>query len=400
MADRVKCHRDHRHRARITRRSFLRAAGAAAAGLLPAVSRRHGSTGAAPTPAGAPQVASGATVALGETPDGHRVYLPLLLRPSSVAIAQAHDYDRERVRRAVRDLLDGTGGLEGVVHAGDRVAIKVNLTGGTRMAPLPGVSPIDSYVTHPEVVRALGECVRDAGAGEIYIVEAVWDWASYTLWGYEEVAAAIGATLIDLNDSHPYGDFSSTSVGEGWLVYPDFIFNHVLEEVDAFISVAKQKCHWSCGVTHSLKNSIGLVPARFYPLDETHGGRWAFHGTETEMAARLPRVIVDLLRARPIHLALIDGIRTMEGGEGPWIGSPSPVEPGVLVASRDPVAADAVATAVMGFDPAATHSTPPFLRSDNHLNIAAGLGLGINRLDQIEVIGPPIQDVRCEFRPA
>ena len=32
------------------------------------------------------------------------------------------------------------------------------------MEPLPGVSAIESYVTHPEVVRALGELVRDAGA--------------------------------------------------------------------------------------------------------------------------------------------------------------------------------------------------------------------------------------------
>jgi uncharacterized protein (DUF362 family) len=118
------------------------------------------------------------------------------------------------------------------------------------------------------------------------------------------------------------------------------------------------------------------------------------------MGTRLPRVIVDLLRARPIHFALIDGIKTSEGGEGPWIGNPSPVEPGVLVAGADPVAADAVSTAVMGFDPTATRSESPFLRSDNHLNIAAELGLGTNRLDQIEVIGVPIDNVRCEFQPA
>ena len=400
MAGRVQCSRGQRYGARMSRRNFLRAAGAAAAGLLPAVCRLQESAEAESSSGRAAKVASSATVAPAETPDGHRVYLPLVLGASRVAIAQANDYDRELVRRRVRDVLDGTGGLRGVVHSGDRVAIKVNLTGGTGIAPLPGVSPIDSYVTHPEVVRALGEYVRDAGASEIWIVEAVWDWASYTQWGYEEVAAAIDATLIDLNDSHPYGDFASTPVGEGWLVYEDFVFNHILEQVDAFISVSKMKCHWSCGVTHSLKNSIGLVPAQFYPLDETHGGRWAFHGTDTEMGARLPRVIADLVRARPIHFALIDGIKTTEGGEGPWIGTLAPVEPGVLVAGADPVAADAVSTAIMGFDPTATRSESPFLRSDNHLNIAAELGLGTNRLDQIEVIGVPIDDVRYEFRPA
>jgi uncharacterized protein (DUF362 family) len=300
----------------------------------------------------------------------------------------------------VRDVLDGTGGLKGVVHPGDRVAIKVNLTGGTGASPLPGVSPIDSYVTHPEVVRALGECVRDAGASEILIVEAVCEWASYTLWGYEEVAAEIDATLIDLNEPWPYGDYASTPVGEGWFVYESFVFNRILEEVDAFLSVSKLKCHWSCGVTHSLKNSIGLVPERFYRLSEDDGHRSALHGTEAEMGIRLPRVIADLVRARPIDYALIDGIKTVEGGEGPWIGTLSPVEPGVLVGGADPVAADAVSTAVMGFDPTAARSESPFLRSDNHLKIAADLGLGTNRLDEIEVTGVPIEDVRYEFQPA
>jgi uncharacterized protein (DUF362 family) len=61
-------------------------------------------------------------------------------------------------------------------------------------------------------------------------------------------------------------------------------------------------------------------------------------------------VILDLNRARPVHLALIDGIKTAEGGDAPR-GSFNPVQPGVLIAGKDPVAADAVATAAMGFDP-------------------------------------------------
>lgn len=314
-----------------------------------------------------------------------------------MAIAGAVSYDRKLIREWVRDVLDGIGGLGDVVSAGDRVAIKVNLTGGTNVKPLPGVSAVDSYVTHPEVVRALGEYVRDAGAREIYIVEAVYEWDSYVEWGYEEVAEGLDATLIDLNDTRPYNDFASTPVGDGWFIYKEFTFNHILEEVDAFISVPKMKCHWSCGVTHSLKNLIGLVPARFYRTDPRHNHRSGFHGTEQEMGVRLPRVIVDLNRARPVDLALIDGIKTAEGGEGPWIETMAPLEPGVLIAGKDPVAADAVATAAMAFDPTDTYTRGPFLRSDNHLNIAHEVGLGTNRLDEIEVVGHSIADVRIEF---
>jgi uncharacterized protein (DUF362 family) len=258
---------------------------------------------------------------------------------------------------------------------------------------------MDSFVTHPEIVRALGELVRDAGAREVLIVEAVYEWESYTQWGYEEVAESIEAKLIDLNDTAPYSDFAKTPVGEGAYIYTDFVFNHILEEVDAFISVSKLKNHWWAGVTHTMKNLFGLVPYRFYTLDKEHAWRSAFHGEGQVPTTRIPRVIMDLNRARPIHLGLIDGVKSAESGEGPWIQSMSPLDPGVLLAGKDVVATDAVATAVMGYDPTAERPTPPFVRGDNHLNLAYELGLGTNRLDEIEVVGLSVDDVETEFEP-
>jgi uncharacterized protein (DUF362 family) len=318
---------------------------------------------------------------------------------SRVAIAQAASYDRGLVRRQVETLLDGIGGLDDVIGSGDRVAIKVNLTGGTFFDPPADLSATESYLTHSEVVRALCELLRDAGARHLFVVEAVYDEESYHLFGYEKIAGALDATLIDLNTPHPYSDFSSVPVGEGWFVYEDFFFNHILEEVDAFVSVAKMKCHFNCGVTHSMKNLIGLAPVSRYRLSDEHWWRSALHGQGDETKARLPRVIVDLNRAQPIHLALIDGIKTAEGGEVPR-GSFAPVQPGVLLAGKDPVATDAVATAAMGFDPTIEPPNAPFLRGDNYLNLARELGLGTNRLEEIEVMSNSIDDVMYKFEPS
>jgi uncharacterized protein (DUF362 family) len=99
-----------------------------------------------------------------------------------------------------------------------------------------------------------------------------------------------------------------------------------------------------------------------------------------------------------VHLALIDGVLTAEGGAGPWDKGLRQVRPGVLVASRDPVAADAVATAVMGFDPDAPAGTRPFTGGDNHLALAHAIGLGTNQLAEIGIAGPPIRDVLFPFR--
>jgi uncharacterized protein (DUF362 family) len=110
-------------------------------------------------------------------------------------------------------------------------------------------------------------------------------------------------------------------------------------------------------------------------------------------------VVVDLARIRPIHLALIDGIKTVEAGEGPWIETMAPVAPGVLVAGKNPVATDAASAAVMGFDPTIAYPSAPFLRSDNYLSLADAMGLGPHRLEEIEAVGAAIDDARYEFMP-
>jgi uncharacterized protein (DUF362 family) len=249
-------------------------------------------------------------------------------------------------------------------------------------------------------VRVLGELLWDAGAGEIYVVEGLFEPKSYVRWGYVDMAEALGATLIDLNKPAPYTDFALKPVGAGAFIYEAFDFHHILEEVDVFISATKMKCHWYAGVTLSIKNLVGVVPMSHYQLDAEDTFRSALHGPSDGVTkARLPRVILDLLRARPIDLALIDGIGTVEGGEGPWIECFNPVRPGVLIAGKEPLMADAVAAAVMGFDPTADYPIVPFLRGDNHLNLAYGLGLGTNRLEEIDVVGAAIDDVRQSFDP-
>jgi len=322
-----------------------------------------------------------------------------LPQSARVAIAQAKTYDGVLIKQKIQDLLDALGGLADIVKAGARVALKVNLTGGMHFSPPEGFTAPESYVTHPEVVRALGELLFDAGAGELYIVEAVYDQVSYPAWGYDQVAKGLGATLIDLNAPAPYPDFVRSPTGPGWLIYEDFLFNPILGEVDTFISLAKMKCHFNCGITLSMKNLVGLVPYTHYRLSEDHWWRSAFHGEGEQTKTRLPRVILDLNRARPIHFALIDGVMTAEGGESPR-GSFRPVQPGMLIAGKNPVATDAVATAAMGFDPLASPPTLPFIRSDNYLTMAGELGMGSNDLRRVEVVGTALDDVKVQFGPA
>jgi uncharacterized protein (DUF362 family) len=317
-----------------------------------------------------------------------------------VAIAQATSYGQKIVRQQVRALIDRIGGLDDLIKRGPRVAIKINLTGGTSSKSVPSVSPIESFVTHPMVVRALCEALREAGANKLFIVEAVYERASFSQWGYDDIAQSLGATLIDLNDPHPYSAFTRMPVGQDGFIYQDFTLHPLLQEIDSFVSVAKIKCHQIGGVTLSMKNLFGLAPLQLYRRDPKDTYRSAFHGDAEDTGTRVPRIIIDLNRARPIHLALLDGIKTVEGGEGPWIEAMHSITPGVLIAGKQALATDAVATAAMGFDPRGDYPSVPFLHGDNHLNLAAERKLGTNHLDEIVVVGASIDEVRRQFKPA
>ena len=117
-----------------------------------------------------------------------------------------------------------------------------------------------------------------------------------------------------------------------------------------------------------------------------------------EGTVRVPYITADIFGARPADLNIVEGVRTIRGGEGHWNDHIGLIEPKVLLAGRNGVCTDSVATAVMGFDPTAEYPNGPFLHGENHLNIAQSLGLGTNRLEEIEIKGiASLNEVRQDF---
>jgi hypothetical protein len=194
--------------------------------------------------------------------------------------------------------------------------------------------------------------------------------------------------------------------------------NHAYEDCDVFISLAKLKEHSATGVTLSMKNVYGTTPITIYGQDagvdepsiRPHGGRGnVFHfatrvpsksapqqidmSMPKDAGFRLPRIISELNAARPVHLAIIDGIKTATGGETAGGGAKAAVNPGVIIAGTNTVATDAVAMTVMGFDPLAEKGKAPFARCDSTLLFGEQLGVGIRDLKKNEILGVPVADV-------
>jgi uncharacterized protein (DUF362 family) len=298
-----------------------------------------------------------------------------------VAVGSINNYDRTKTKAFFVDMLDKLGGISDIVKTGAIVAIKINLTGGSGSAKSYSAPACESYWTHPESVLALGECIKDAGASKIYIVESIYDPESYTDFGFVEVANRLGATLVDLNDPSPYDDFMDAPV-PNYQVYRTVKHHQLLHEVDTFVSLAKAKQHIGAGQTHSMKNLVGTIPASYYAI----GGTAHRSGIHARGNPNLVRTVLDLNRARPIHLGVVDAVKTTLGGEGPWINTMRPKSFNKYIMSKDPVACDAISVQTIGFDPMAADNSTTFPDTDNYLKIAEDTGIGMHDVSKISVV--------------
>ena len=132
-------------------------------------------------------------------------------------------------------------------------------------------------------------------------------------------------------------------------------------ESDVIINLPLLKVHSCCLTTLCVKNLKGCLR----PKD-----KMAFH-----RVGLLPAVVALNRIVRP-QINVIDAIDAMEGDH-----SHGPIVPlGLFIAGRDPVAVDAVGCAQIGLDPADV----PLLR------MAADAGIGVHRLDEIELTGEPL----------
>ena len=340
---------------------------------------------------------------------------------SPVSIARCRTYEPDSVLRQLGAMMDQLGGLKNLV-AGKTVAVKVNLTGNVRQNAV-GLPPGRTYHVHSNIVMATATLLDQAGAKRIRFLEGTYqngpleDYLQAANWDLKALAGL--KAKVEHEDTRNLGNgqrYHEVKVPWGGSLYPAYLLNHSYVDCDVYISLAKLKNHATAGVTLSMKNNFGITPTALYSHHNrneksTSARVEVFHkgaerppdGVPQELdptsprrpSYRVPRHTVDAVGIRPIDLAIIDGIETVSGGEGPWLRLGAQ-KPGLLLAGRNSVCTDAIATSVMGYDPMAKSATGPF-PGDNHLAMAAELGLGTNDPSGIEVRGLSIKQALHPF---
>jgi len=270
---------------------------------------------------------------------------------STVSVVQCSNYDQKLVDKAIAHSLRNIGGLKQFVQKGMLIHVKPNL--------LTAKSPSKAATTHPQIVKSVVERVMDLG-GKVTIgdsppglsrpIEEYWQKT-----GMEQVAAATGAKLVK---------FEKNGIIERQINGVSYFIAKTIANADVIINLCKLKTHNLTLMTGAIKNMFGAIPG--FKKGEYH--KQAPHVEE------FSKIIVDIFSLTQPQLNIMDAVEIMEG-DGPSAGKVNHL--GLIVASKDAVAIDALAAKLMGFEQGEILTT----------EYAYAQGLGEKNLERIAIVG-------------
>jgi uncharacterized protein (DUF362 family)/Pyruvate/2-oxoacid:ferredoxin oxidoreductase delta subunit len=252
----------------------------------------------------------------------------------------------------VRQAVDRAFELFTLTLTGKKVLIKPNVLRSSEAG--------EGITTHPVVLRAVVDKVESLGPASIVVGDnpGIFSYganeASFIKTGLMEAAKGYYENIGEDSQAIP---FNSEYV-------PLVSVSRAVLEADIIISLPKFKTHGLTVITGAIKNSYGFLPgAQKAKLHKAAGNAERFH-----------EMLIDVFRLRVPDLFIMDAVVGMEGN-GP--ASPDLRDIGLILASDNAVAMDAVVAIMMGCEPGRLR----FLQK------AKEAGLGDYDLGTIEVIG-------------
>jgi uncharacterized protein (DUF362 family)/ferredoxin len=238
--------------------------------------------------------------------------------------------------------------------AGKKVWVKPNLLGA--YPPEAGVT------TDPEFVHQIVRELKKRQAAKIWVADNP---SGIRRTPLEEYLAPTG--VVEASE----GCFANISINPVNLklksrFIAEIPVSSIINEADVILNLPVFKTHALTILTGAIKNIFGIIP----------GGHKSYLHTLTADAEEFAELLVDIYQAvaKPI-LTIMDGLRGMDGLNGPSGGRV--LKLGLLLASANPVALDAVMALLTGTKPAHIPTT----------RIASQRGLGPANPQEIKIIG-------------
>jgi len=280
--------------------------------------------------------------------------------------------------------------VDRVIERGNTVLVKPNFSMLWKL-------PWKGSLTSPEFLEATVKAVRNrTKAGEIIIGEGgggTQTWRSFFEFGVVDMAMKYNARPVDLN----WDEAWKVKVPDPYVLQELWVTRTAHALADVIISVPVLK-GWGSGVTLSLKNMMGTAPGRYYGFAKggiPHGKKDDPSDLLYGQSKTLAGSIVDICYVNRANIALIDALTVMYPKNLPKPGTTlfkeewQVDELNMAIGGYDPVAVDAVGTAVMGLNPSKIL----------HIGMAAAKGLGTNRFEEILIEGESLDKVKHPCNP-
>ncbi len=228
--------------------------------------------------------------------------------------------------------------------------------------------------THIDTLRALVDNLKEMGAAGITLAErsGPGDPTRTVLEkrGVPALAEELGFDILDLQEMDDDGWIDVRPEGSHWT--NGFRFPRIYADAESIVQTCCLKTHAYGGhFTMSLKCSVGMVPGGGQYMRELHSSDF-----QREM-------IAEINTAYSTDLIVLDGVEAFVDG-GPGRGTRA--EAGVMLASSDRVAIDAVGVAILRD----LGTTPEVSRGrvfeQDQIARAAELGIGVASADEIELV--------------
>ncbi|MFB3889957.1 MAG: DUF362 domain-containing protein [Candidatus Bathyarchaeia archaeon] len=252
--------------------------------------------------------------------------------------------------------------------AGKRVALKANFNSAD---PFPAS-------THLDTLKAIVDVLKESGAAEITLAERSGMGNTRQVlerMGVLEQSKKLGFNVVVLDEVAKEDWVKIERDGMHWL--RGFYIAKVFLEADMVVQTCCLKTHRFGGhFTLSLKNSVGLV-AKKVP-GAIYNYMWELHGSPYQR-----HLIAEINKFYKADIVVMDGIKAFVDG-GPERGKE--VEPGLMLASRDRVAIDAVGVAVLRSYGSTGNVMNGRIFELDQIRHAAELGVGVKSASEIALV--------------
>lgn len=262
--------------------------------------------------------------------------------------------------------------------AGKKVVLKPNFNSDDRF---PGS-------THNDTLRVLVAWLREAGASKITLAErSGGSWVTHEVFankGIPALAKELGIEAVE-TDALPTDDWMIVPLeGSHWSRGVEV--PRLFLEAEAILQTCCLKTHAYGGhFTLSLKNVVGVI-AKTSPRDG-----YAYM-SEMHGSSHIREMIAEANLVYTPDLVVVDGTEAFVSG-GPATGTR--VSPGVILASSDRVAIDAVGVAILRlYDTTREVATGPIFDLAQ-IKRAGELGLGATAAEEIELVAAQDPESRC-----